>query len=169
MKSKKFIIFISVFFILIACICTALYCLDKNTVKEDEKAAIELYKKLIDLTIRQNSTLSLNARYISVYVNNFVDPLNGKRISEDGKQELLKYFEKHNSTVYNKTCEELIEMKLGSENALYGSSITANILFKGTLSLRIYRAINGASTTTYNIKYEKGIWFYEDSDSRGLS
>jgi len=168
MKIKRISLIVIFIVVLIICAISIIYIINQN--RNDENAAINLYKKIIDLTISENGGLSENNEYISLVVNDIVDPLNGQKFSSDARQELLNYCKKYNGTIYEKDHKELLEDGLGDDVKLKGCLITITLSSKSnnkaTIYSKIYKGNMGSSMSKYYIKYNNKVWTYEDSGDK---
>ncbi|CCY71532.1 unknown [Clostridium sp. CAG:921] len=72
----------------------------------NETAAIKLYEDLIDNIVSQYSNDS--SEYLSIYIDDALDPLNKELLSEESKKEILSYSKKYNYNIYNMEKEDLI-------------------------------------------------------------
>ena len=126
--------------------------------KGNEEASIELYEKLIDLSIVKDDI----KQYLAIKYNNFIDPLNKKELSIDSQKEIATYLEKY-SKIYDKNKDELLTSKnYGDGENLYGLSLSINTKKvasnKAIVSLNYYKNKDLSYTYTYNITYINNMW-----------
>lgn len=167
MKRKIFLIIIVLIILLFTSLI--LYNNYKNSVS-NETAAVDLYKKLIDIAISSDGGISNECEYISVLVNDFVDPLNGTVISQNAKQEILDYCKKYNKVIYDKTYQELIDSDDTNIEDKKGYLIKIIMTFKNnnkaTLNVMKYYDNFSSSMSQYIIEYINESWKYTDTGSK---
>lgn len=154
MKTNKIVLIIIVIIVCLGII----FFIYNNTIKQNKVAIIDLYKKLIDVTLLENN-IQKTDKYISLDVTNLVNPLNGKLLETEQKNELLEYLKKYSSIVYDKNYDALpdsdgyfIKINLSSKT---NNSAVINIIF--------YNNKYSSIMTEYIVNYDNNIWNYKST------
>ncbi len=168
MNKKKLILIIIIF--LVCIIGLSLFFIIYFNNRSNETAAVNLYKKMIDVIVSENSGLIENSEYISFDTEKLMDPLNGRRLTKKSINEILDYCKRYNEVVYEKKYDELLSEGLGNETKLDGCLITISLFSrtfnKGTINTKIYSGNLGSSMSTYYINYNDESWEYKDSGQK---
>lgn len=123
-------------------------------VEEVKNYTVEMYKKILDDLINQDSAINEDAKFIAIDFTNFLayhkDRYDGssqlRNLSTNEKNQLLDYCKKYNENVIEATMEELKEKGYFNEKNMYLQGIlitvtnTEKVEFdKAILSLQKYR------------------------------
>ena len=158
MSKKKFLIIIVVSLFILFSLIVFIWLHIKN--KGNEKLATRLYEDLIDSVITQYLNTSYD--YLSIYVDNIVDPLNKKLLSDESKKEILEYSKKYSNSVYDMRLNDLFTSEKFKDSNLTGICISFNfnLLDYGEAYINVYSYLDNqaAKVQTYMVKYSKNNW-----------
>ncbi len=135
-------------------------------IEEVKNYTVEMYKKILDDLINQDSAINEGAKFIAIDFTNFLayhkDEYDGstqlRNLSPNEKKQLLDYCKKYNENVIEATMEELKEKGYYDEKNMYLQGIlikvneTEKIEFdKAILSLQKYRGGLAAVFSKYEL------------------
>lgn len=157
MKNKKNIL-LAIFFLIVMLIIIFALFIKKNI--GNETAAVKLYEDLIDNIVSQYSNDS--SEYLSIYIDDALDPLNKELLSEESKKEILSYSKKYNYNIYNMEKEDLILLNDNNYENLNGLCINfkfSSFSYKKAI-INVYYYVDNQSSgiQTYMLEYNKNKW-----------
>ncbi|MDD3303646.1 MAG: hypothetical protein PHP54_01875 [Clostridia bacterium] len=152
---KKIVLTIIIIIILITSI-SIFFLLNKQHIG-NETAAIKLYENLIDTIMEKNS--NRQSDYLSISLDNAIDPLNKKELSSEAKEEILNYAKKYHHIIYNKNKEDLLALEFEKINGLLiNFSFSFSDFNKVAVNVFYYAGNQASGEQTYLIEYMKERW-----------